>query len=245
MTLRRRIDVERLREAIRGPGADTRVWCAQGRVEDPDESLTWDPEYGWLVDVEIVGGDLHGESDVPCRVPEPLGGDGYGEFLPPALSSEVVVLIPDGDLEVNPLVVARGHNRRYCKVPTEVTGLPISGDLDASTPAAVSPYDTEIRLSPHHRREEWEGEKHSHASRHVLDGPINLGSKDADEPVVLGRSQLDQLVAYIEALHVALDTVSAATVPPTTAAVTALKASWSTTIKPGLEASLSSRVQAE
>ena len=119
---RRNFDMGRLREAIRGPGADTRVWIATARIDDDPDALTFDPEIGWIVDVTFYGGPLDQEGPVPCRMGDVFAQQGGTKSNPPGPGCEVLVAITDGDANSNPVIVARMHNAGGCEVPTSVNG---------------------------------------------------------------------------------------------------------------------------
>lgn len=243
---RKRVDVRRLGEAVSYPGIDPRTWVGIALVEDEEDARTWDPELGWVVDVAMLGGDLDGETELPCRVSEGLGGDGYGEFLPPAAGCEVVVALPSGDPEESPVIVGRSHNARTAKAPATIHGLPISGDVETSSLVAVSPFDTEIKRSAYSRREEYEGERwHVMAPLLVLEattGQVRLGSDEASQSAVLGDDYTEQLVEAVDGI---LGVLGSLTGPSTLPDLPTFIARWESVIKPALGAALSDRVKVE
>ena len=117
---RRNFDMGRIREAMRGPGADTRVWVATARIDGDEDAREWDPELGWLVDVTFYGGALDQEGPVPCKLGAAFAQNGGTKADPPGLGCEVLVAITDGDGNSNPVIVARMHNGGGCKPPSTV-----------------------------------------------------------------------------------------------------------------------------
>lgn len=218
----KRLDVRRLALAMRAPGADPRTWITTARVEG-DGAVRWDPALGWIVDVRPHGTELEGEDSLPCKVATGLlGGAGAGEYLPPKEGAEVLVALSAGDPEAEPAIVAYLDNEEDA-APTEVNGLPIEGD--SSTDAKVSPFDTEIKVSPHSRREQFAGRRYVQAKQHVLAGDdatkaVLLGSKDAGDSFVKGEELVNRLIDTIDQLVKALGTGSAAGNPVAFVALT-------------------------
>lgn len=139
---RRTFDMGRLREALRGPGADTRVWIATARVDDDPDAVVWDDQIGWLVDVTFYGGPLDQEGPVPCRLGGAFSQEGGTKSDPPGAGCEVLVAITDGNPNSNPVIVARLHNTG-CNVPTEVNGDPIDEAKAKATHIVVTPHSTD------------------------------------------------------------------------------------------------------
>lgn len=247
-------DAKRIGKAVSFPGIDPRTWISAARVELDPDSLRWDAALGWVVDVRAYGGELEGETDIVCRVASALGGPGAGAYAPPILDAEAIVALPSGDPEVNPVVLGWLNSEGGNEAPATVNGLPIVGELETSTPLSVSPFDTEIHVSPHALRSERAGLEHRQAASHVIAGDdamdaVLLGSEDASAPFVKGDGLVTQLDTFITALLTALAAISAATTPPTTSAVDTLTQKYTTEIKPLLFAPggpvLSARVKGE
>lgn len=137
---RRNIDMGRLREAMRGPGADTRVWVATARVDNDEAARTWDPKIGWIVDVTFYGGPLDQEGPIPCRLGTTFAQNGGTKSDPPGLGCEVLVAISDGDPNSNPVIVGRVHNEGGCAAPSTVNGNDISQGFAESNHITVSPF---------------------------------------------------------------------------------------------------------
>jgi hypothetical protein len=250
-------DAKRVGKAVSFPGIDPRTWVATARVETDPDSLRWHPELGWVVDVAIYGGDLQGTTDVVCRVTTPLGGPGAGVFMPPQLDAEALIAFPSGDPEMNPVLVGWLNSQGENAAPTEVNGLPIDGSADSSTPASVSPFDTEISVSPHGMRSQRDGLEHRQAAQHILAGDdskdaVLLGSEDAKHPFVKGDALGEQLVQLIDPMVAILVKVGAAlSVLDSSVAgdVTKLKTLWESVVKLSLTIEggpvLSDRVKGE
>lgn len=205
---RRHVDFGRLREALRGPGVDTRVWICAGRIESDPEAIAWDPDVGWIVDVQIYGGELDGEGSIPCRVAMAYSGAGATRSDPPELGGEVLIAITDGDPNANPVVIGKLHNEGE-KVPTELQGLPLLEQLARTT---------HFTISPHGSREQWggprvvtaEGFQALSAELLALAGTVMLGGQlaldgtpvPATQPYVRGAQQLAALTTLLTALGV-------------------------------------------
>jgi len=235
---RRPVDVERLSRAVSRPGIDPRAWVATARVDDTGEAVRWSTEAGWVIDVTFYGGALDQQGEVPCRaLNRSGGGDGYGEYYPPTIGCEALVVIPDGAPDAGPVVLGGLDNGDGCVPPSTINGLPISGDLLASVPLVgpVSPFDTEIIRSPHNRREEHDGERTIQAALVALlagqvvvgappatpgvpaaPGDVRLGSIDAIEPALLGlttNANLSELIAGLQAMATVFQAMTGPLVP--------------------------------
>lgn len=225
---RRGFDVGRLSMAVSRPGIDPRTWVSMARVDRDGDSVRWVGSYGWVVDVTFYGDGLDQEG-VPCRVlNNGPTGDGFGEYVPPAPGVEVLVGVPDGSPE-NSVVLGTLRNSDGCLPPSEINGLPISGDVETSTPLVgpVSPYDTEIKRSPHGRREQYSGDLVTQARAVTLvSEQIRLGSETAKQPALLGTATNANLTTLLQGLQVMASTFSGMTGPlaPFQAVGTALAA---------------------
>ena len=96
----RRFDPSDLRRLVR----DQRLWCALGVVVAPDDGgLHFDLDgEDLLVEVEIQPSQL----DLTCRLGSPFGGPNLGLWQVPPVGAEVVVLLPEGEIEFQPTIVA-------------------------------------------------------------------------------------------------------------------------------------------
>lgn len=245
---RKNPDVLRIGRAVSYPGIDPRSWVATGRVDPDDESFRWEPELGWIADVSMYGGMMDGVNEVPCRTMGIGRGDDQGEFIPPDRDCEVLVGLAGGDVEQGPVIMGTLTNKG-CKAPTTINGLPIiPGSADfPSTEASVSPFDTEIKKSPHNRREEYAGDLFVEATNAVLKAAekLQIGSEEATEPFIKGNAHasslndfLDALTTYATSIQGIADPSSSAT-PKLTAAIVTFK----TQLAPG--ADLSEKVLGE
>ena len=122
---RGRLDFGRLREAIAGPGVDPRTWVTTGRVDDDPDAIRWEEPFGWIADVTFTGGALDGDGPNPCRVASMFAGSAQGKSAPQLRGCEVIVLIPEGNPNTNPVIIGMMHNGDGCAAPTEVNGTPI------------------------------------------------------------------------------------------------------------------------
>ncbi len=196
-------DVARMGLAVSYPGIDPRTWVSSARVDDDADALTWDATCGWIADVSFYGSALDGETETPCRVlSNGPPGAGFGEYIPPVPNCEVLVVMPDGDPEVGPLVVGYATNESTCKPPIEINGIPIDGELLSSTPLRVSPFDTEFKKSPHHRREEYALDRHIQARNQILEAgeQVKLALRDAAQSFVRGERFVEVLNGWIDAV---------------------------------------------
>lgn len=153
---RRSVDAQRISEAVSRPGIDPRVWLTCGRVDQVDFA-TWDPSCGWLVDVTPYGTNVHSTEPIPCRVLSPLGGDGYGEWIPMRADVEALIGLVDGDPTADPVVLGYVSNADGSKIPTTVAELPIEADSQSALLLRVDPSDCEIYKSPWSRVEHFGG----------------------------------------------------------------------------------------
>lgn len=94
----RRLDLSAMREVLR----DQRVWCGLGLVvKDGDSHWRFD-EDDVLVEVELQPS----EERMTCRLGSVAGGSAHGVWAVPPEGTEVAVLIPDGEFEAEPIIVA-------------------------------------------------------------------------------------------------------------------------------------------
>lgn len=100
----KRLDMSPIREALK----DRRMWTAFGVVRKPVDAashyevITANGQQDVLVHVETAPSGL----DVTCRLGSLAGGAGLGLWRIPAVGTEVAVLIPEGEMEFQPLIVA-------------------------------------------------------------------------------------------------------------------------------------------
>ncbi len=226
---RRNLDMGRLREAMRGPGADTRVWLATARVDVDPDATVWDEKLGWLVDVTFYGGPLDQEGPIPCRLGQMFAQDGATRADPPGQGCEVLVAITDGDANSNPVIVARQHNAGGCEAPITVNGIPIDELLAAAN---------HLVITPHGALEQYGGDRQVTAPNQALEASallrlegaqISIGGSQTvppTSPAVLGT----QLQAATTTLNAGLNTYAAAIlVAPIAGAVNVASASAAAT----------------
>jgi hypothetical protein len=202
-------DFGRMREGLRGPGIDTRVWIAMARVDDDPDAIRYSPPdgedgaVGWIVDVTFQGGPLDQDGPVPCRVGASFAGDGALRSDPPSRGCEVAVLIPEGDPNASPTIIAQLSNDDGCPVPGEVNGR----TLDEEKALA-----THVLRTPHGIEEQAGGDitRASDATHRVLGALVELADEDAGQAFVRGNDQLDALNQFLDALNAKLTTESSA-----------------------------------
>jgi hypothetical protein len=98
------------------PGIDPRTWVSYGIV-DAATPVDFDDDYGPLVSVELQPTGV----PVYCRVSSSIAGDGEGEYHPFVGGDEVLVLLPQGRPDADPVIVGRMNNSRQ-KWPSSVGG---------------------------------------------------------------------------------------------------------------------------
>lgn len=115
LTPMRSFDQSSMGAAFARPGMDPRQWCSVGLVGD--KGVRIDPDLGPLVEVTLQPSGIL----VHARVGMGVAGNGEGEYYPFVPGDEVAVLIPEGDENAFPIVVARMANGldRY---PSTVAG---------------------------------------------------------------------------------------------------------------------------
>lgn len=193
---RRSLDFGRLREALSGPGADPRTWCSMARIDNDPDAIRWETDSGWIVDVTFVGGPLDQEGPIPCRVLSSFAGEARGRIEPVARGAEVLVAIPEGDANANPVIIGQLFNGGGSAPPTAVNNVPINEAL-----ALV----THILKTPHAVREQ------AGALYELEATQIKLG-KMAVQPVVQGTEFNAAMQSFLTALQTFLTSLLA---PPT------------------------------
>lgn len=232
------VDARRIGVAVGYGGIDPRVWASAARIDDDAEAFRWDEGAGWVVDVSFYGTELDGETETPCRVlTTGPAGAGYGEYLPPVRGCELLVVLPDGDPESNPVVTGYLRNSETCGPPVTINGLPIEPEAVTSSLLVVSPFDTEIKRSPYNRREEYALDRHVQARNQIIEAAeqVKLALRDADQSYVRGERFVQVLTAWIDAvsefvkadgaadakIYVAVNLLAPGTVSPTEIAAVA------------------------
>lgn len=103
----KRLDLRDLRKSLE----DNRVWCAVGKVIQPDDEAGAQHfelvpgADGAIVDILVEVLLLPGNVEVTCRLAGSAGGRGV--VTVPALGAEVLVAIPNGEIEWMPVLVAQ------------------------------------------------------------------------------------------------------------------------------------------
>jgi hypothetical protein len=240
-------NVLKIGHAVGYPGIDPRTWSCTGRLSE--NSAQWDEQAGWLVEVDIYGGALDGNEGTVARWLTATSGDGYGEFIPPVDNAEVLLQLPDGDADSNPIVIGYACNQNEDtpdSAPTSIHGLPIDGEVDASNDTTVSPYDTHIFRTGYI----WRGE---FGSLWAIDADLVKLGAAADQSAIRGDEYNEQIVAIVDNLvtvltQLATDLDSLLPTPPppqNVTNVTNFSVQLETVIKPALLAALSKKVKLE
>lgn len=206
-----RVDVERIGEAVSRPGIDPRAWVTLARTAKGADARVYDPDNGWIVDAEAYGSAVHGNV-LPCRVASAWPGlAGYGEMRPPADDEEIVVLLPGGDPDEDPIAIGVVANGDGGGPPEVVAGRKVLPEGMTIPGGPIAATDCEFSKSPYSRVEEHEGERHVRAKWVTLEATsplagIRLGGALAMHPV----AKADELAMAIESLITALNSVFAA-----------------------------------
>lgn len=106
-------DASTMRQALSGPGMDTRQWISYGRVEpdSPDaRNVLFDEadSEGTPLGQVIVTVKLEPSATiVPCRIGGMVAGNGEGEYYPFIEGDEVLVAIPEGDEKAGCVIISR------------------------------------------------------------------------------------------------------------------------------------------
>jgi hypothetical protein len=247
---RRNFDMGRLREAIRGPGADTRVWLATARVDDDPDAVVWDAELGWLVDVTFYGGPLDQEGPVPCRLGTIFAQAGATKADPPGANCEVLVAITDGDANSNPTIVARIHNAGGCQAPEEVNGDEITEEKASSTHITVTPHGADEQYGGARRISAPTQELQADTRFGIRGAAVELGgAEDAPptEAAVLGNLLDTALGTLVDALNVYATALGTGTLPtdPVTVGVAAAAAQGLQAALEGFSAAVAAALSAK
>ena len=116
-----------LRQAMAGPGMDSRQWTSMG-VVDPDEgsqrAVSYDPDFGPLVHVTLQPSGI----PVVCRVGSVCAGSGEADGEAFSAGDEVVVVVPEGDERTGPVIVARTNNT-ISPYPMRVAGIDVANNV--------------------------------------------------------------------------------------------------------------------
>lgn len=187
----RSIDPTRLGQAASRPGIDPRVWVCFGRVTD----AVWDADSGGLVSVDIVGGPLDGTKDVVCSVAPSFAGSGAIASSPIQRGAVVVVVVPEGDVNVDPQVVGFAVGPDVAP-PATVADQPMA-DLFGSSHVLGDP--------------EHEGNVELKALRVVAEA-IKLVVAEPTQAYVRGNDFADALKTWLDATDKMADLVRGASV---------------------------------
>lgn len=112
----RPLNARDLGEALSFQGIDPRTWVSYAIV-DADSPVDFDDDYGPLVSVALQPSQV----GAYCRVASSIAGDGEAEYHPFVGGDEVIVLLPQGRPDADPVIVGRMNNARQ-KWPSSVGG---------------------------------------------------------------------------------------------------------------------------
>lgn len=240
--IRKAIDFGRLRHAMEGPTADTRTWMAIARVDSDPDAIQFLDGYGWVADVTITSGQLSGEGPIPCRVMTPFGASGEGTSCPVALGAEVVLAIPDGNANVQPVIIGYLHNPTIA-LPTSVNGNPVNESTATTTVFAKTESSLNAEFGPTARI--------SAANQASLEAPnIRIADENATQPYVRGndlQTATNQLVTALNTYASALGAGAPASpvlIGTASAAATALATALGS-FASAITAALSTRIRGE
>ena len=200
--IKRQWDVGRIREALAGPGADTRVWVANARVSDEEDGIRFIIGLGWLVDVFYIGGEFAGEGPYPARIADNIGGRGINS-APPTPGCPCQVLVNEGFEDAAPVIIGFLHNQADCSWPETVNTTTIDLAYALANIIKVSEQGLDAQYGGQVRIVQGEGEL------------MLLTAPDASQSFVRGEDLLAALQSYTETVSKAITSIAAATVPPT------------------------------
>ncbi len=197
MRRRRGFDPVLMREAIKGPGVDTRSWGSMARVVDDDDldAFEWDAELGWLSSAVFVGGTLDGDGDNVIRIPSQAQGDGVGYYYPPRATGLVATVLPTAD--ANDLVIEVGQLHNTDETAPARAPTTINGDAIVEREAAegqVAAAETHMAVFPDEDLDqEWRNVR-------ITGDAMVLGAPGADQPFVRGTDLDEALDDFADAI---------------------------------------------
>lgn len=200
--VRRELDLPKVRDAMK----DARAWCSygivatvgdDGTINDTDQHAVLIAPGGVAVDVVLAPS----EEPVTCRYAGIAGGPDVTIYAPIHAGDEVLVVIPDGQLGLPPVIVAI-MTSRAAPLPIENDGKPVFRNdrlsiFSRTVPIEIRTPGGSVRVEP--------------------DGKVNLGAPDAGEQLVLGtsyRSAEHEMNAGLLGLSAAFNLLQTAAVGP-------------------------------
>jgi hypothetical protein len=137
------------REALAGPGNDTRLWLALGVVSEASDTVqpvSFTDTNGGPLPYPVVSVDLAlSGSRLPCRVASFSAGSGEATWSPFVSGDEVIVGIPQGDERHGPVILGR-FNQQRDSFPASVGGMdPTQNNLGFRR--VITPYILESAAS--------------------------------------------------------------------------------------------------
>lgn len=109
-SIRTNIDTTRQREAVRGPGVDTRTWIAWGEIQE----LGHDESGGIFADVRVMPDGKLETCFIGSDHVDDQGGDWTGGYK---VGDNVVILFPGGDESLGPTIVCQVWNKSNRPAP--------------------------------------------------------------------------------------------------------------------------------
>lgn len=156
------MDISRLGAAIARPGIDTRVWVSLAVALGESHV---DPDYGVFVDVQL----LPSGEKYTARVSSEYAGNGFGFYAKIHEKDDLIVSSPSGN-PANGLVVSGRFWSAQDKPPQQAID-------DADEVMLIVEKGKKLRLTV------------SGDGVAILEGPkVRLGSEDADENLILGKT---------------------------------------------------------
>ncbi len=231
--MRKGIDFGRLREAMAGPGSDTRSWCEMARVDDDPDAVQWIEGVGWVVDVTFTSGQVAGEGPMPCRVLSMFGAPGNGSVCPVALGAEVVVMISSGDINVQPVILGFLHNQTDAPLPTTVNSSSVNEGYAAETTIAVSEKSLDAQFGPNVRVS-------ASSEAKFLAPQVKLADNAATQPFVRGTDLRSAVNNFAQALIATGAYTSSSAVVASATLIAAVN-----TLASALTSALSTRIKGE
>lgn len=238
-----KLDFGRLRLAISGPGVDPRTWVTTGRVDDDPAAIRWEEPFGWVVDVTFTGGALDGDGPNPCRVASWLAGQDQAFSAPQLRNAEVIVVVPEGNPNTNPIIIGMIHNGDDNAAPLEVNGTPVTQDYALANQIAVTPGGVDQQIGGDVRVK-------AGGVNRQLAPLVELAEQGASQQYLRGNDYTSAEAAYLAALSTVITAIGAyatAAGPPIPAGVlaTAIAAFQAAAAQFSPSSHLSTRVKAE
>lgn len=206
------LDLARIREALKGPGIDTRYWASYGTVGTVSDEGT--PDFmdanavhvasdGTYVDVVLMPTQVA----VTCRYPGVQGGSGVLVATPIRPGDEVLVVLPDGSPN-GPPVVAAVLNSASSKVPLGDDRRPLFQN-DRVLVYAGGDVPIDLRTEGGARVEVRQGDEVV-----VTGATVRLGDESASQAVLRGNAYRTAEKTFLDAFKVYIAAIQPIADPP-------------------------------